>query len=159
MQEITAEKLQIAYDGPALKAGNMPMLSLAAGLRGQALLIERAKDILYGDSVKIRVEVDTDFETGSFIIPVHILIDSLKPIEHFLTGEAFTAPANLMGVLGFSTGITLFGLFKRLKGRKIEKPEDLPKDLKTQLTLEDIIRLYNDPEIHALLRRVLEPLH
>jgi hypothetical protein len=53
----------------------MPMEAFAIGLRGQALLIRRVKDLLYGDSVTIRVEIDSDFKTSSLIIPVHILAD------------------------------------------------------------------------------------
>jgi hypothetical protein len=160
MQEITIERLQIAYEGPALRSGTMPMLSLAAGLRGQALLIERAKDILYGESVNIRVEVDSEFETGSLIIPVHILAD-LKVAEQFLTGQAAAALVNLLEVLGFTGGgiVTLYKLFKRLRGRRIEKPEDIPKEWEIQLTVELLIRLYNDPEIQSQLRRTLDPLH
>ncbi|HUB00179.1 MAG TPA: hypothetical protein VMA34_17735 [Terracidiphilus sp.] len=161
MQEITAEKLQIAYEGPALQEGKMPMLSLAAGLRGQALLIERVKDLLYGDSVTISVEVDREFESGSFIVPVHIFIDSVIAAKHLLSGEAATALANLMQFLGFGgiSGVTVFHLFRMLKGRRIEKPEDLPQDLKTLLTLAELIRLYNDPEVQSQLRKLLDPLH
>jgi hypothetical protein len=44
MQEVTADKLQIAYEGPGLKGGRMAMLALGSSLRGQALLILRVKD-------------------------------------------------------------------------------------------------------------------
>jgi hypothetical protein len=161
MQEITTDKLQIAYDGPSLRDGKMAMLSLAAGLRGQALLIERVKDLLYGDSVSIRVEVDPEFEAGSLVIPVHILADSLKAAEHVLAGEAFTALANLMAILGFSSGVgvTLYRLFKRLKGRRIEKPEDLPRDWTIEISIELLIRVYNDTEVQSQLRKTMDPLH
>lgn len=160
MQEVTSDKLQIAYDGPALRAGTMSMLSLAAGLHGQALLIERAKVLLYGDKVNIRVEVDREFETGSFVIPVHIFYEYISPIGPFLTGQPFTALANLLGMLGFLgiSPLSLYALFKRLKGRKIEKPEDVPPNLGNRVSIEDLIRLYNDPEVQALLRKILEPL-
>jgi len=161
MQEITSDKLQIAYEGPALQEGRMPMLSLAAGLRGQALLIERVKDLLYGDSVGVSVEVNPDFESGSFIVPVHILIDSVIAAKHVLAGETATALANLMQFLGFGgiSGVSLFHLFRMLRGRRIEKVEDLPPELKTLLTLAELIRLYNDPEVQSQLRRLLDPLH
>lgn len=135
------------------------MLPLAAGLRGQALLIERAKDILYGESVSIRVEIDSDFEAGSLIIPLHILAD-VKHVEETLAGPGATALANLITILGFTVGsvVTLYRLFRRLKGRRIEKPEDIPTEWEIRLTLELLIRLYNDPEIQSQLRKILEPL-
>lgn len=136
------------------------MLSLAAGLRGQALLIERAKYILYGESVNIRVEVDSEFEAGSLVIPVRILAD-LKLAEQLLTGQAATALVNLLEILGFTGGgvLTIYKLFKRLRGRRIERVEDIPKDWEIRLTLELLIKLYNDSEIQSQLRRTLDPLH
>jgi len=67
MQENTTEILQIAYGGPSLANGRMPMEALAVGLRGQALLIHRVKDLLYGESVSIRVEVDSDFQAAKVV--------------------------------------------------------------------------------------------
>lgn len=159
MQEITTDKLQIAYIGPALRDGRMPMVELAAGLRGQALLIHRVKDILHGESFDIRVEVDPDFEPGSLIVPVHILTD-LKTAENLLTGQAVNAFVNLIAILGFFSGgsVALYKLFKRLKGRRIEKPEDLPKDLNINLSIDVLIRIYNDPEVQTQLRRTIHPL-
>lgn len=162
MEEITADRLQIAYDGPALETGRMPMLALAAGLRGQALLFERVKLIMYGESTSIRVEVDHEFDKGSLVVPVHVLTDSLQTAKHVLAGEGVTAFANLLQILGF-LGITgaasIYTLFKRLKGRRIEQPEDVPRDLKLTISVEVLIRIYNDPEVQTQLRKTLDPLH
>jgi hypothetical protein len=110
----------------------MSMLALSAGLRGPALLIQRVKDIIYGDSITIRVEVDPEFEASSLIIAVHILSDAIRAEEHLLAGEVATALTNLITFMGFSgiSGITIYTLFKPLGGRRIENPEDVPEDLK-----------------------------
>jgi len=159
MYEITAERLQIAYVGPALQAGRMPMLALAAGLRGQALLIERTREILYGESVRTRVEVDSEFETGSLTVPVRIFAD-IQHARDILAGPNTAALANLLAILGFGSGVvlTLYRLFRRLKGRRIEKPEDIPPDFAVEIATERLIRLYNDSEIQLQLRKTLEPL-
>jgi len=148
MQEVTADKLQIAYEGPAIQGGRMAMLALGSSLRGQALLIQRVKDILYADRVNIRVEIDHEFESSSLIVPVHIFTDAITIAEHILSGEAATALANLIAILGFGGGgaITIYKLFKRLKGRRIENPEDVPEDLRIDISVELLIRLYNDPK-------------
>ena len=128
----------------------MAMLALGSNFWGQALLIQRVKDILYGDRVNIRVEVDDTFEHSSLIVPVHIFTDTITAAEHMLAGEASTALANLLAFLGFLGGgaVTIYKLFKRLKGRRIEKPEDLPKkDLEIDISIELLIRIYNDPEV------------
>jgi hypothetical protein len=160
MQEITTEKLQIAYIGPALKDGRMPMIHLAAGMRGQALLIHRVKDILYGESLDIQVEVDPEFDTGSLVIPVHIVSDGFSAAERLLSGPGFTALANLLQILGFLgiSGVSIYKLFRNLKGRKIEKPEDIPVDLNINISVEILIRVYNDAEVQAQLRSTIHPL-
>jgi hypothetical protein len=160
MQETTGERLQIAYTGPALEGGRMPMLALGNALRGQALLIQRVKDMLHADSVAIRVEIDPTFESGSLIIPVHILTDAYEAAKHTLAGEGFTALANLLAILGFGgvTAQSLFKFFKRMKGRPIERPEDFPKDLNINIKVELFIRIYNDPEVQAQLRKTVGPL-
>jgi len=161
MQELTGDKLQIAYTGPALEEGRMPMLALGIGLRGQALLIQRVKDILYGDKAAIRVEIDPSFEAGSLIVPVHILSDAVTAGVHLLAGEVFTALANLLAVLGFGgvNVLTIYTLFKRLKGRPIEKTTDVPQDLKIDMPIELLIKIYNDPEVQIQLRKTVDPLH
>jgi len=161
MEDITTDRLQIAYVGPALKEGRMPMVYLAAGLRGQALLIHRVKDLLHGDSFDIRVDVDPDFESGSLAIPVHILTQGLQAAENLLAGPGTTALVNLLTLLGFLGvgGPTIYSLFKSRKGRRIEKPEDIPKRLDINLAIEVLIRIYNDAEVQIQLRRTIHPLH
>ncbi len=133
---------------------------LAAGLRGQALLAQRVKELLFDDSVTMRVEVDSSFETGSLIVPVHIVVDGLRTAEQLFAGQASTAIANLLSMLGFLgvSATSLYALFKRRKGRKIESPNDLPADLRIDLAVETLIRIYNDNEVQTQLRKTLEPL-
>lgn len=139
----------------------MPMAALANGLRGQALLIERTSELLYGDSLAIQVEVDESFERGSLIVPVHIVSDILRNAEQLFAGPGFTALSNLLTILGFmGAGATsLYKLFRRLKGRLIENPEDLPLDLHLDISIDLLIRIYNDNEVQTQLRKTLDPLH
>lgn len=153
--------LQIAYQGPAIKNGRMPMLALANGLRGQALLVERVNYLMHGNSIKVRVEVNDDFESGSLIVPVHILMDAIHVTEDVLAGKAFTALSNLLAVLGF-LGISaksLYNVFRFLKGRRIERPEDVPKDLNIDISIELFVEIYNDAQVQEHLRRTIDPLH
>jgi len=139
----------------------MPMLALSAGLRGQALLIQRVKELLYGDTITVKVEIDHEFEAGSLIIPVHILSDAISAAGQLLTGEATTALVNLITLLGFTgiSGVTIYNLFRRLRGRRIERPEDIPKDLKIDIRVELLVRIYNDAEVQVQLRKTIDPLH
>ncbi len=136
------------------------MLALGTGLRGQALLIRRVKDILYGEDFPIAIEVDTEFEQSSYLVPVHIFTEALKAAEQLLAGQPVTALANLLQILGFLgvSGVTLYGLFRRLKGRRIDKPADVPRELNINISVDLLIRIYNDPEVQTQLRRTLDPL-
>ncbi len=153
--------LQIAYDGPALKQGRMPMLALANGLRGQALLIKRVNYLLHGDSIKVQVEIDDSFEGGSLIVPVHILMDAIHVAESALTSGPVIALANLLAILGFF-GVnpkSIYRVFKNLKGHRIEKAEDVPNDLNIDITINQFIEIYNDAQVQEHLRRTIDPLH
>ena len=141
----------------------MPMLALANGLRGEALLIERVAVLLYGDGVKVQAEIDASFEGGSLVVPVHILSDGVRTAEHLLAGEGFTAFANLLALLGFVgwSAASLYKLFKRLRGRPIEQPDDIPRspDLELNISVELLIKVYNDKEVQTQLRKSIDPLH
>lgn len=152
-------RLQIGYDGPALQRGRIPMLALGTGLRGQALLVRRVKDLLYGEDFAITIEVDTEFEEGSYLAPIHIT-EALKSAQQLLAGPSVTALANLLQILGFLgvSGVSLYSLFRRLKGRRIDKPDDLPRKLDIDISLDLLIRIYNDPEVQTQLRKTLDPL-
>jgi hypothetical protein len=81
--------------------------------------------------------------------------------EHLLAGEAGTALANLLTIMGFAAGgvMTLYKLFKKLKGRRIEKVEDIPEELRIEMLMKLLIRVYNDEEVQKHLRRTLDALH
>lgn len=166
MQDITLDQLQIAYTGTATDGGRMSMLALGGGLAGHALLVERVSLLLYGEQVTLQIEVDPSFEAGSLIIPVHIVHvvgDAVSRAETLFSGEGANAFAMLLALLGFLRidAHSLYELFKRFKGRRIEKPEDLEKlrDLKLDLALELLMRIYNDAEVQKHLRRTIDPLH
>ena len=101
MREITEDRLQVSYTGPATTNGRMPMTALSAGLRGQALLIERVGEIIFKGSVLLQVDVDDSFERGSLIAPVHILAESLNAAETFLNTRAIISVATLLTILSF----------------------------------------------------------
>lgn len=106
--------------------------------------------------------MDAEFEASSLIIPVHILSDALTGAEHLLAGPRATALANLVTFLGFfgaGSWLTIYHLFKRLRGRRIEKPEDFPKNFNINISIEFLIRIYNDTEVQTQLRKTIDPLH
>lgn len=162
MQDNFSEKLQVAYEGPALRQARMPMLALGTALRGQALLIARVGELLYGDAAPIQVEVDESFEAGSLIVPVHIFRDSIRNAEDLFAGHGFSALSNLLALLGFLgvNPLSIYRVFKKLHGRPVEKPSDIVGDLKLELSIsvEQFVHIYNDKEVQSQLRKTLDPL-
>jgi hypothetical protein len=160
MREITEDRLQVAYEGPGLIGGRMSMASLASGLRGQALMIERVGSLLFKGTIVLQVDTDDSFERGSLIIPVHILSDGLDAVESILTGRAVTSIAALLGILSFLgvTPASLYSLFKRLRGRAISEATDLPPRVDLDISIDQLTRIYNDRDIQKYLRQSLEPL-
>jgi len=135
------------------------MLALGTGLRGQALLIRRVKDVLYGEDFPIAIEVDTEFEHSSYLVPVHVFSEALKAAEELLASQPAAALASLLQILGFlGLSANLYALFRRLKGRRIDKPDDLPKELNINISLDLLIQIYDDPEVQTQLRKTLDPL-
>lgn len=139
------------------------MLALANALRGEALLIERVGELLYGERAKVQAEVDASFESSSLVVPVHILSDGLRAAERLLAGEGFTAFANLLALLGFAgvNATSLYDIFKRRRGRPIEQTEDIPRrsELALDIPIELLIRIYDDQEVQTELRKSIDPLH
>ena len=56
------------------------------------------------------------------------------------------------------TYTSIYNVFKRLRGRPILDPNDVPRDLKLNITVEQLIRIYSDSEVQAQIRRTLDPL-
>ena len=160
MREITSDRLQVSYEGPEITNGRMPMVALAAGLRGQALMIERVGFLMFKGTAVFQVDVDDTFERQSLVAPVHILADGLKVAEGFLDSGGVTAVVNLLTILSFFgvSAVSLYSLFKRLRGRPITNSSDVPPRGNLDISIELLLRIYNDKDVQKHLRQSLEPL-
>lgn len=89
------------------------------------------------------------------------ILHDLQLARELLAGDTVTAIANLMQLLGFFgiSGVSLYGLFKRRKGRRIESPEDLPQPIRIDISVELLIKVYNDTEVQEHIRKTVDPLH
>jgi hypothetical protein len=159
-EDLKDDRLDISYDGPGVTRGRMNMLALAGGLRGFAQLAERSNELLNGKSLPIQVETDSYFENGSLSAPVYILHDISRSLDFFASSE-ITGLTNLIALLGFSLtgGISLFRLFKRHNGQRIEKVDRLADVPNSAVPALRLIEIYNDAEVRVYLRRTLGPLH
>lgn len=147
-EDMSPINLHIVYDGPALENHRMDVKDLAPALLALGGLVDRANEVLNQDRAKVRVEVQASFREGSFGITFEV-IQSLRSMFDFLSGNPITGTLNLVALLGLARGggKGALWLLRKLKGRTIERFELLPDGKAV---------VYVDQEQHMIEKEVLE---
>ena len=165
--------LTIAYDGTALQDGIMDVKELAPALLAFGSLLEEANKELNGPDSKMQVLVKSDFKTGSFHVDFEIartLADQIGFLWNNVRSHSVEEILNHIGLIATITGlnpITLFGLFKAIKGRKIKKGTVVENN-NVRLEFEDnsgpiivertVYQLFINLKIQSSIRNILKPL-
>jgi hypothetical protein len=159
----------VAYEGPALAEGRMPVKDLAPSLLALGELFTEASEIACPDREPASLNIRATKE-GSFVVDLAVHSpDTWEQILNLLDGHVIGALSNLMGVvIGAGTLASgLFWLIRKINGRRIADREQLESGL-VRLTFEDGTTLEASPEALALYeresarknaRKVVEPLH
>jgi hypothetical protein len=158
------EKFEIIYDGSALKGNSINVKDLSLSLLGIGELIEESNQILFGNDVKIKLEVESNFKPGSFGISF-ILQQSYQAGVTFFSSDIATAISNFLTIVGLPGALGLIAFIKKLKNRKIESII-IVKDnavFKTEseeiITLKEVPKLYNSYRIRkAISQSIALPL-
>lgn len=104
-----------------------------------------------------------NFQTGSVVIPLHILTDAVAKVENALLSRHGQARSSLLTILEWgavSGAFNLYKMFKQKKGRPITDEDYLARILSRLDNIERLlfIKIYNDAEVQAALRAALRPL-
>lgn len=123
--EVGEVRFTIAYDGPALANGRMALLDLAPAMLSTARLVEDGVRLLYGSSSGVKIEVNADFQHGSFAFDVFatpLLQGEISDALSRITPQDIDLALKWLGLTGGAGG-GVFGLIKWLRRRKIKAVE------------------------------------
>jgi len=111
---------QLSYDGEALRDGSMEIQELAPALLALRDLIDAASAHVTKGQASITLRVRSDFQIGSFDINLVLQQAPIKELVNFFSSDDASTLNNILGVLGFASGMTigLVQLIKKLKGKK-----------------------------------------
>lgn len=168
MVELSKTRVNVAYDGNAVRDGSMDVRDLAPALLAFGQLFDAANRVLNGpDAPKISINVLAT-APGSFEIVLEVTQTLYEQARSLLSGDDVSAAINLKELLltGAAVGGSVFYLLKRFKGKRPDRLERLSEDtIRLTFSGENIdvplklLRLYQDLAIRKALEQVIaEPL-
>jgi hypothetical protein len=180
---VSKVSFQLRYDGPALAEHGMDVADLAPALLALGELIKRANASLNGDTAKVNLVVQSDFEHKCFQVSLELVQSILSTIGSFLTDEhALKNAQTIAGWLGLvglpTTAVGLFAYLAHRKGKEIEsvtpvKDETTISTADSQGTVaikfkggdgntiivnQNVYHLGEDPVIREYAAKVVSPL-
>jgi len=169
-------RFQLAYDGPALRAGSMDVNELAPALLATADLFRDTNRYLNGGKTEVSIRVKSDFKRGSFEV---FLIFDQTTIE---AAKALIFPAQIVGATALVTflfgtdvlkkgiigaAVSVLDLWKQLRG---EKPKSVIEDPSRKLSIvvtgdgnqinvdSQVAHVYSDDRVRASIASTLRPV-
>lgn len=155
MLEDGSVKVVVVYGGPAVNAGRMDARELAPAMLATAHLFEHTASLLYGSASGVKIEVNADFQRGSF--------------AYELVARALEVTSTLMGNLSISdvvaVGALAIGTVRWLRGRTPARIDRGPEQATIIMHEGDSItvniqvaQVIMNTTIRADLEGIVEPL-
>jgi hypothetical protein len=162
-------KFGVKYDGPAVEDGRMPVRDLAPALLALGEVFTEASLYLYPKQEPVALEIEATKE-GSFVVDLILHGSGMAwdQIDALASSDAATTIVLLKElIIGDSMNVSLFGLLKWLKGRRVVEREPAKPGvvrLKTPdgATIEvpsDVAVLEKNVRIRRRVQKVVEPLN
>ncbi len=155
----------VVYDGDALRDGSIDVRDLAPALLGLGDLVGETNREVTGGQVEVALRVRSEFDRGSF----HVTLEIQQLYDRFVqifSGPDATAWATFLSLLGIS-GIGLFQLVKRSKGRKPKSVVEIEQTNKVRIEFEGeepveldkrVLRLFDNSRVRRAIQAVVQPV-
>jgi hypothetical protein len=166
-------KVTIAYCGNLVDNGTMDVRSLGPALIAFGDLISECNKVLNNDDSKISVNVNADFQKGSFEIQLDLIRSVIAQVQSMFGDTTFTMDniSMMLGIVANGTAVGgaiaggLIGFLKWLRGRKIDKAVDnkdgtisIHVDGEHVIINKYIVNIYQSVSVRESLQKVLGPL-
>lgn len=159
---------KLAYDGEAVRFGEMDVADLAPALMGLGQAVKIAGAIAFGEQADVRLKIQTTRE-GSFEVWLALLVDHGKTAWEFWKTDDVQAAAQLAGLLGVSFVGSAMGLIQFVRWLNGRQPEVVKRhsDSSVEVTIDNVTIIVDatiyqmafDPNLRGGLEKaVAEPL-
>ena len=152
-------KMTVRYRGGTAEGGRMGAGELGSAILGLGELMKGVASAVHQDEMRVKTEVDADFESSSFaidfvVVAVHgelvdpLTVEQIKHLIHLLFGGS----------------IGLIPLYRMLRGRKIDKIEPgkdgavITAGDDTYNIAAEQVTIMKNPKVSKGLKSVISPL-
>lgn len=118
----------ISFDGPGVENGRIDVRDLAPALMSLGRMIDAANVAINGEKRPIKVEVRA-VAVGRFVVHLDAILSGWDLVKSVIDrGDIEEAKKLLewLGLFGATPGITLFALYRWLRGRSPDRVAKLP---------------------------------
>lgn len=161
-------KIEIAYDGEAVRNGDMDIEELAPALLSLGKTLQEANLLLNNDSARLKVNVKSDFKTGSFQVALEVVQSLSQQASFTLDGIHLWSAKEIAEFLGLTaaSGISVIKFTRWLKNRKIKSTTTLESgDIEIErddgekiITSPSVLKMTKSVSIRTSLQGVFRPL-
>jgi len=166
---VSSAKIEIGYDGEAVRGGSMDVRELAPALLALGDLLQESHTILNDGRGQLTTHVKSDFKTGSFEVNLQLVQDVANQAAFLLEHCKHWSASDIAIFVGLSagSGVSLIKFLKWLGRRKV-KSSTIIKNGNIKIETDgdydsievspEVVRLAKNRRIRLHLKAVFKPL-
>ena len=156
----------VSFDGPGVADGRIDVRDLAPALISLGRMIDAANVAINGENRPIKVEVKA-VAVGSFVVHLDAVLsgwDLIKQIIGQPEAEEAKKLLEWLGLFGVTPGVTLFALYRWLRGRmpdRVVRDGDAFRfelDGHSLVVPREIMRLYRERAVNRAVGELMQTL-